>query len=149
VNIADTAISVVDRVGAAARLITSIGKPALPFIEFAAGFIPGAAPVLKVLEVAEPIIEKIAAGAPVVEAMIKTGKPTIDAFQAAAPALLGQFKQLYAIAVNHDPARPETTMTAADVSDADAFHFAGPILFGRQWTDDETQRWWDRAQGQA
>jgi hypothetical protein len=142
-NIADTGISVVDKVGAAARLVVSVGKPALPFIEFAAGFIPGAAPVLKVLEIAEPIVEKIAAGAPIVEAMIKTGKPAIDAFQAAAPDLLAQFKQLYAIAVNHDPARPETNLAGSDVATIDAIRFAGPILLGRRWTVEEEARWFD------
>lgn len=146
-DIADTAISVTEAVGNAARLATKIGGAALPIVQFVAGFFPGAAPLVQVLSIAAPIIERIAIGAPIAVTAINQGRPIIEAIQTAGPQLLSSLKQLYAIAVNNDPARSETNLTADDVSDAEAAAFAGPVLFGRRWTNEETQRWYDRAQG--
>lgn len=141
----DTAINVTKTVGDAARLASRIGSGALPIAEFIAGFFPGAAPVLQVLRVAQPIIERIATGAPVVASLIESGRPVIAAMEQAAPTMLPDLKHLYAIAVNADPDRPEQTMTAADVSTKQALDFAGPILLGRRWTKEEEQRWFERA----
>jgi hypothetical protein len=73
----------------------------------------------------------------------------IDALQARLPSLIGDFKQVYSIAANADPLHPATTMTAADVSNEQAvaymaasYKFAGKVLFGQRWTDDEYQRAW-------
>lgn len=128
INWADTGIGITEFVGTAAGLAVKIGKPALPIIQFVAGFVPGLAPAIQVLSIAEPILEKIAAGAPIVEALIRTGKPTLDALQAAAPDMLHNFKELYAVAVNHDPARPEENMTAAEVTNEQVAAFTGSIF---------------------
>lgn len=143
----DTAVSVTTFVGNAAALAVKVGKPALPIAQFIAGFVPGLAPAIQVLSIAEPIIEKIAAGAPIAVKAIEAGRPIFDAIQTAGPKMLPALKDLYAIAVNADPARPETHLIAANVTDDQALAFAGPVLLGRPWTKEETQRWWDRAQG--
>jgi len=127
-NWADTGIGVTEFIGNAAGLAVKIGKPALPIIQFMAGFIPGLAPAIQVLSIAEPILEKIAAGAPIVESLIKTGKPTMDALQAAAPDLLYSFKELYAVAVNNDPSKPESNVTANQVSNEQVASFVGSIF---------------------
>lgn len=127
-NWADTGIGITEFVGNAAALTVKIGKPALPIIQFVAGFVPGLAPAIQVLTVAEPILEKIAAGAPIVENLIRTGKPTIDALQLAAPDLLHSFKELYAVAVNSDPERPEVNVSPADVTNEQVAQFTGSIF---------------------
>lgn len=148
-NIADTTISLTQVVGNAARLATKIGGPTLPIIEFIGGFVPGLAPAIKVLEIAEPILEKIAAGAPIVANGIEAGRPVFDAISKASPDLLQAFKELYALAQNHDPAVPVTNMTADDVSDEVAESFAAHIVGvdPEGWTHKETQLWWDRDKG--
>jgi len=146
-DITSTAVGVTEFIGNAAALMVRVGKPALPIAQFIAGFVPGLAPAIQVLSIAGPIIEKIAAGAPVAAKAIEAGRPIIEAIQSAGPTMLPSLKQLFAIAVNADPNRPEENATAADVSDDQAIAFAGHALFGRPWTAEETQRWWDKAQG--
>ena len=143
----ETAISVVEKVGQVAALAAKIGNGALPIAEFIAGFFPGAAPVIQVLKIAAPIFDKIVAAAPIVKNTIERSGPLIEAVELVAPEFLGSLKQLYAIAVNHDPKRPEVNMTADDVTTEQAMDFGGPILLGRRWTNEETQRWWDRMSG--
>lgn len=144
INLADTAISVTNLVGRAAAL----GESALPAVQFFAGFFPGAAPAVQAIAMALPIIRKISAAAPVVAKTIEAGKPIFSAIQEAGPDVLPYLRELYAIAVNSDPDRPETTMRAVDVDDQDVLKFAA-VVFTPGWTNEETQAWWDRAQGQA
>lgn len=139
---ADTAINITKLIGVAA----SFGQSALPVARFIAGWFPGAGPVLDAITIAIPIIDRIVAAKPAAEKAIEAGRPVLDALDKASPALMESLKELYAIAVNHDPVRPETNLTADDVSDGEVAAFAGPVLFGRAWTKEEEQRWFDRAQ---
>lgn len=141
-TIADTAVSITDIIGH----VASFGQQALPVAEFIAGFFPGIAPVLQAIQVAQPILAKIIAGAPQVANAINAGRPIIEAVEVSGPAVLDPLKELYAIAVNHDPARPETSMTAADVSDDIAQSYGG-IVFTPGRTNADQQREWTRAQG--
>lgn len=142
-TVVDTAVNVTNLIGGIAKF----GTNALPVARFIAGFFPGLGSVLAAIEIAAPIIQKIAIAAPIIADAIDKGRPIIDAIAATGPGMLPNFKALYAIAVNHDPARPETAMTAADVSDQDAAKFAG-VVFTPGRTNEEQQQEWDRAQGQ-
>ena len=143
--------TVVDLVG---RLAVFGGK-ALPVVRFIADWspvpVPFLNPVLSALEIAQPWLNKITAGAPIVERAITEGVPIALALQEHGPGVLQAFREIFAIAVNADPARPEENMTAADVTDAEvvafataSYRFAGKALFGARWTDEEYQRAWDR-----
>lgn len=127
-NIADEAINITEFVGSAAGLALKIGGPALPIIEFFAGFVPALAPAIKIINVATPILTKIVAASPVVQNIIKQGKPTIDALQAASPGLIEQLKALYAVTVNNDPARPEAAKKAEEVTDKELEGFVGSLF---------------------
>lgn len=140
-RLADMAITVTDIVGG----VASFGVKALPVAEFIASFIPGAAPAVAAVRIAMPYIVKVAAAAPVVKDAIEKGRPIFDAIQDHGPSLLPDLKKIYAIAVNHDPAKPETVLAASEVSDKQAMAFAGPVLFGRRWTEEEERQWFDRA----
>lgn len=122
--LADTAVSITDLVGGLARF----GNSALPVAEFIAGFFPGAAPALQVIRIAAPILAKIAIAAPIVATAINKGRPIFDAMEQASPGLLPSIKELYAIAVNHDPARAETDVTATSIDDVDVLGFASSIF---------------------
>lgn len=139
---ADTAINITELIGQAA----SFGRNALPVAQFIAGWFPGAAPVLQIITAALPIIDKIAAGAPAAANAIKAGRPILDAIDKSGPDVLANLKGLLALAINADPARSETAMTAADISDEEAAAFGG-IVFTPGRTNAEQQREWDRAQG--
>jgi hypothetical protein len=140
--ITDTAVSITNIVGR----VASFGQQALPVAQFIAGFFPGMAPVLQTITAAQPILAKIALAAPQVAGAINAGRPIIEAIEQDGPAVLPYLKQLYAIAVNHDPARPETSMEASDVSDDVATEY-GSIVFTPGRSNAEQQREWDRAQG--
>jgi hypothetical protein len=153
-KLADGAVTVTDIIGR----VAAVGDKVLPALQLIAPFIPipYASNIIAALTIAQPWIDKIAAGTPVIEKAIQDGMPVIDALQARLPSLIGDFKQVYAIAANADPLHPATDMTAADVSDEQAvafatesYKFAGKALFGQRWTDEEYQRAWDRAQGVA
>lgn len=143
-TLADRAISVTELVGKAA----SFGEKALPFAQFVAGFIPGAAPVLQVVSIALPIIHRINAAAPVVVKALEAGRPILDAVEQSGPNVLPYLKELYALAVNHDPARPETSLVPENVSTKEVLEFAGPVLLGRKWTPAEEKRFFDKATGE-
>lgn len=141
------AISVTHMIGQ----LAVFGSKALPMVRIIAPFVPLPffSAVVEGLTVAQPWIEKIALGAPLLEKTIADGEPVLAALRDKAPELLADFKALFAIAVNHDPARPESGMTADDVSDSDAAAFAEAVVFTPGWTNQETERWWKLAQGQA
>lgn len=142
-QIADVAVNVTDLIGGIAKF----GANALPVARLVAGFFPGLGSVLAAIEIAQPIIQKITAGAPIVVDLINKGRPILDAIAEAGPGMLPNFKKLYAIAVNHDPARPETDMTAADVDDDEVAEFAQGVIFTPGWTNAETELHWKLAQG--
>jgi len=139
-HLADRAITVTDLVGH----VASFGAQALPVAQFLAGFFPGMAPVLQAITIAQPILARIAAGAPQAAAAIAAGRPVFDAIERTSTAVVPHLKELYAIAVNHDPARPETKMTGTQVSDVEVKTFAS-LVFTPGWTNEEQQRAWDRA----
>lgn len=132
--------------------ITVVGKVAsgidhvLPWLMLAGGLVPGADTVLAALQIARPVLERIAAVAPVAVAAINDGEPIIAAIDRAGPQVLADLKDMLAIVTS---AKIGVRITRDDVSDADAYAFAGPLMLGRVWTDAETQGWWDRASGQS
>jgi len=140
----DRAVSLTEFIGTVAKVASDVGPYAIPFARLAALAFPWGGTALAVLETAQPYLLRVAAGAPVAAKLIQNGRPVIEAFNKAQPALLDNLKELYAIAVNNDPARPETNLTAADVDDMDVLAFCGPVLFGRRWTNEEMQEYWNR-----
>lgn len=133
-------------VGAVANGIDKV----MPWLMLAGGFIPGADSVLAVLQIAGPIIKRIAAVAPIAVDAINAGAPVVAAIDKAGPSILTDLKDMLAIITNAGSGNATgTVVTGADISDAQAYAFAGPMLLGRQWTDEEMQRSWDRADGTA
>jgi len=124
---ADEGISITGFIGQSAALAVRLGTPAIPIIQFIAGFVPGLSPALQVLNIAEPILQKIAAGAPIVQQLIQNGKPSIDDLQMAAPSLLNDLKELYALAVNNDTAQVANISTA-DVTNNQVVEFTGSVF---------------------
>lgn len=139
----DTAKTITEWVGRAA----AFGEGALPVARFIAGFFPGAAPVVDIVTAALPIIHRIAESAPTAVNAIEAGRPIFDAISKASPSLLSELKKLYAVAVNADPARPETSLAPENVSDAEVVQWASFPLLGRAWTPEEEGRWFDKAAG--
>lgn len=126
-------IAATDFVGEAAGLALRIGGPALPIAQFAAGFIPGLLPALTVLTIALPYLQKIAAAAPLVHNGIVQAEPIAAAIRAASPDLVQTLRELFAVTLNADPAKPETGLTADDVSAEDAIFFATKSFFERSF----------------
>lgn len=138
------AISFTDLIG---RLAVG-GTKVLPILDALAAWapIPYVGAIVHALDIAAPYVAKVATAAPIIEQAISQGVPIAEAFQQHGPALFGSFKSLFAIATNADPANAGTpAITASDVSDEQAFHFAGNTILGRRWTDEEYRLWWDRA----
>lgn len=144
VDAIDVTVSVTEFIGSTAALAVKMGRYAMPVAEFMAGFIPGLRPALQVLQVATPIIAKIAEGAPTAAKLIEKGRPVIEAIQDAGPDMMVEFRKLIALAINADPKREEQHMEAADVSDREVVKFAGPVLLGRAWTLEEEHEHFDR-----
>lgn len=86
-----------------------------------------------------PIVERVAAGVPLVEKLIADGHDALDAVEKATPDFLPNLKKLAALAIYGN--------TDATATTAQAMEYAGPVLLGRPWTQEETQRWFDKAQG--
>ncbi len=133
-------------IGVLAKIAT-VEKNVMPYATFIAGFFPGAASILSAIAIAQPWIDKAVAAAPAIEAGIEAGAPIIDAINQAGPQVLTHIKTAIAVLSNADPEIPGTAMTAADVTDGDAVAAAGPLIMGRRWTQAETQRFWDKADG--
>ncbi len=135
------AISFTDLIG---RLAVA-GEKALPVIDAIAAWapIPYVGAIVHALDVAAPYVAKVAIAAPIIEQAIAQGVPIAEAIQQHGPALIYNFKQLFAIAANADPdSAGKPIILANDVTDDQMFHFAGNTILGRRWTDDEYQRWW-------
>lgn len=142
-SLADGAISFTNLIGK----LAGAGTTALPVVHFIAQWVPVPylAQIDAALQLAAPYIAKISQAAPVIaKAIDKDGRPALDAIQAHAPDLLADIKAVYAIAVNHDPMRPETSLTASGVSDATAAAYASQAVFTPGRTNAEQQREWDR-----
>ena len=142
-KVGQQAITFTDLIGR----LAAAGEKALPVIDAIAAWapIPYVGAIVHALDIAAPYITKVATAAPIIEQAISNGVPIAEALQQHGPALFGNFKELFAIASNNDPAQKgQPQITAADVTDEQAFHFAGNAILGRKWTDEETQRWWSR-----
>lgn len=96
--------------------------------EFAAGLIPGGGVILKAVDLALPFIVKAAAAAPQIMDALNSGLPIAQAFDEHAPAVITHLKSIFAIAVNHDPERAETNLTAADIGTDQALTMFGNIF---------------------
>lgn len=141
-TLADNAISFTDLIGR----LAGVGGKVEPVIHVLAQWvpIPYLAQIDNALDLAAPYLAKIQLAAPIVsQAIDKSGRPVLDALQEHGPDLLAAVKSVYAIAVNHDPARPEQNLTAADVSDSVAAAY-GAHIFTPGRTNAEQQREWDR-----
>ena len=125
---------------------TVIGKVAggietvLPWLMLAGGFIPGLDSVISAIEIASPIIKRVATAAPLVVQALADGMPIAQAIDNSGPTVIDDIRQLFAWKNNTD---------VNSVSDEQTYQFAGPIILGRQWTDAEMQRGWDKATGQG
>ena len=107
--------------------------------------IPYFAAIVHTLDITAPYVTRIATAAPLIEKAILAGVPIAEAIQQHGPDLIGSLKQVYTIAMNSDPTRrDQPTISVTEVTDEQVFHFAGPVLLGRRWTDEEYQRWWER-----
>lgn len=129
----DTLIGVTDFVGEAAGLAIKIGPPALWVAQFAAGFIPGLAPAVQVLSLATPVLQKIAMAAPIIHQGLEASKPIDAAIRASGPDVLAAIKQVYALALNADPAVAGDNHTEVTVSETDAVAWAAKSFFERSF----------------
>lgn len=139
-----TAVTIARQIEAFAKIAGEVAGAAdsiAPYAMIVAGLFPGAASVLAGLQVAEPIIKKIAQIAPAAVQAIETGMPILAAFDKT-PELMPELKNLYSVLSAADPTVP--TMAPSEITDRQAVILAGPLLIGRQWTSDELERWWDK-----
>lgn len=129
-SVARGALTITDIIGDIASFgVRANNVPAVRWAaQFAAKLIPGGGVILDAIEIAMPYIVKAAAVAPQIQTAINTGMPIIAAIDEHAPKVMKEFKAIFATAVNHDPERVETKMTAADVSDEQALAFIGSIF---------------------
>lgn len=114
------------RAGGTAQEVANFVSGVSFFGHIAAGFIPGLSSVMTVLDVALPTFQKIAAAAPILHRAIEQGDAVIEA--ADKSGLLDSAKHLYALAVNADPERPETSLDAVSVSDETAMAYVGSLF---------------------
>lgn len=101
-SLADTGIKFVDIVGKVANVALKVGQGIEgvdrvigPF----AGFIPYYSQALAAVKIADPILAKIAAATPAVEAAIEAGRPVIEVVQAQGPAIIAHVKDVLKIAL--------------------------------------------------
>lgn len=99
--IEDNSVAILKTIGSTAEMALRFGEDALPIIQFVAGFVPGAAPAVQVLSVALPIVEKIAAGAPVVASAIDENRDVLTPLIDRAPNIYGHLKELYSAVSGH------------------------------------------------
>ncbi len=144
---AQKAIGITDLIGRIASEAARAGGTAREVTTFLSGakliarFVPGLSTAIAVLDVAQPIIEKIATAAPIVSRAIEHGASLVGSEPG--QALIGDAKKLYALAVNADPERSETDMKAEDVSDDVATEYVASI-FERSFFSPQDPRF-DRA----
>lgn len=109
-----------------------------------ARIIPGGGVILSAIELALPIIDQIAKGAPQMSAAIKEGMPVAAAIDQVAPNVMQHIRALAAIAINHDPERAEAALAPQQVSDSDVRRIGAWALIGRPMTQAEENAWMDR-----
>lgn len=149
-TLAQRAISLTDFIGTVAGEAASVSQSAsdvatfLNGVKLVSSLVPGLSSVIAVLDIAQPIIQKIAAGAPMVHAALEAGTPIIDAVELHGADILPHVRQLLALALNADPARAETNASASSVDDQETTAF-GALIFTPGHTNAEQQREWDRA----
>lgn len=139
-KIAGTATTITDLIAK----VASFGEKAMPVAQLIASIIPGGGVVVSAIGLALPYIQKAAAAAPAVNAAIAAGVPIAEAIQKNGPDLLTSIREIYAIAVNHDPERKETDLTGAAVSNAQVQNFAATFMFGYKMTQAEENAYHDR-----
>lgn len=120
--------------------IINFAQQGLPFVRFAAGLFPGGGALVAALEMASPILSRIAAVAPIALDLIGQGRPIYESVVAAGPDMLPNIKKAYAV-INGGVGG------AASVPDETALRFAGPVLLGRAWTPEEEERLFTIAKG--
>lgn len=140
---ADRALNVTNFVGGLARL----GEKAVPFAAFLAAVYPPMLPVAAALAAASPYLATIERAAPVAASLIEDGHDALDALDRAAPLLKQHLRELLAIAINHDPERPEAKIVGEQVDDRALVVFAQHAVLGRSMTFEEEARWFDIAKG--
>ena len=138
-SLSDTAATVgnvAKFVGDAAKLALTVGNVALPIIEFVLPWVPGIGPIAADIEVAMPIIQKIAAYAPQVQTAIQQGVPMIEAVTGIGDELLMPLKDLFA---------KVTGVTIDSVESAMLEEFLGGTFKQSFFTPQDPR--FDRAQG--
>lgn len=139
-KIADRANSITDVIAK----VASFGQQALPVAQLVASLIPGGGIVVSAIGAALPYIQKAAAAAPAIQRSIAAGVPIAEAIQANGPDVVASLKEIFAIAVNHDPERKETTLKGSQVSMAEVATFAVPFVIGYKMTQAEENAYHDR-----
>lgn len=125
--------------------LTTFLRYGVPALEFAASFIPGAGPVVKVLELARPYLGRIEAAAPAIKSAIENGTAIYDAVSSHGPALIKDIKTAYAI-LRLGAVNPE--LAASTIPDRTAvLGIGGHLLMGRPWTAAEEERFFAKATG--
>lgn len=130
----DRTLSVTDALGGIAGGVlkfTSSADEVVTFlngIKFVARFVPGLSTAAAVLDVAEPILKKIAVGAPLVRKAVEAGRPVIEAIRENRAAILQPVKELVALGINSDPQAESDSVTADNISDSLAENFAASIF---------------------
>jgi hypothetical protein len=102
-SLADTGIAIANIVAKVANValkidqgIEGVDRVLGPF----AAFIPYYSQAMAVVKIADPIIAKIAAAAPIVGNAIEAGRPVIEAAQAQAPEVIAHVKEVLSIALD-------------------------------------------------
>lgn len=139
-KIADRANSITDVIAK----VASFGQQALPVAQLVASLIPGGGIVVSAIGAALPYIQKAAAAAPAIQRSIAAGVPIAEAIQRNGPDLMASLREIYAIAVNHDPERKETNLTGAAVPEAQVQKFATTFMIGYKLTQEEENAYFDR-----
>ena len=119
--------------------IAAVEEKVMPYAMLIGGLFPGVASALSIIAIAQPWIDKAVAAAPAVEAAVQAGAPIIDAINSAGPQVLDHFKQALAVYRGGSP---------QEISDNLAIEAFAPMVLGRNWTEEEQNRWFERASGQ-
>jgi len=90
----DAAASTTKLVGELATAAASAGPIVITVFELLAPWIPGLGPILTDIQIAIPIIQKIAQYAPAVQQGLQNGKPTIEAIAGIGEAIFGPLSDL-------------------------------------------------------
>lgn len=112
----DTAANLTNLLGDAAKLALNVGSIAIPIIEFVVPWIPVLGPFASDLEIALPIIQKIATYAPEVSTIMKQNKSMIEAVTEIGEAVLNPLSALFAHAQGIDASEVDLASVTAFIS---------------------------------